>query len=713
MYRFTTKLEPFARGFLSCESSDKGVKPAAGFLQAAKDAPLSIDLNSGLVSGFIMGATGFYYGNGVFMDQREMEKLIEEHPEDREDLLYIAENLKPYLAHCTPESFFTEEQTKAREDGACWGGVWMGHAVPNYIDICNYGTVYFKEKSKKYRALNPQSKELYDGIDLIIEAIETLAGRYYELACQYESTPEIEAIKETFKNKLKTPCKDFAQASIAFVMLFSLEKPDSPGHFDQYMYPFWKVTQREVARKYLNSVWQFFKDTRTWNLCISGSDENRNDLSNDLTYEILELVKTYKYETPNLTMRCHRNTPEKLLKAAYEAICAGTGLPALYNDEAVCTALERLGIPPSDSHRYVMNGCNQIDIQGKSHMGLEDGEVNFAKALEYTLHNGYSTYTGNKIGPETGSPESFKTFEEFYKAFLKQLDNITRLSTVLSNTLQEMYAREAPNPYRSMLIEGCMEKGLDYKNHGPVYGHGQILAEAIADTADSLAAIKKYVYEEKRFTLSELVKALENNFEGYEKMRQTLKNCPYKFGNDIEYIDSIAKDMVDHFNTYLLTLETWRGGKYSGGCSPFVRAPEHASRIGAQANGRKKEELLLADSIGASPGCDTNGPTALMKSCLKFDHTLPGSGFILNLKFNKSIFRSPKGEEIFLNLCKTYFENKGQMLTFTVVSEEDLKDAQVHPENHEDLIVRVGGYSDRFVAISKDLQDNVIARTSL
>lgn len=515
MYRFTTKLEPFARGFLSCESSDKGVKTAAGFLQAAKEAPLKIDMNSGLVSGFIMGATGFSYGDGVFMLDSEMDKLIKDNPEDKKDLLYIKENMLPFLAHRNLESFLSKEQRFVRGDGWGWGGSWMGHAVPNYIDICNYGTEYFKEKSKKYRALNPQSKDLYDSIDLIIEAIETLAGRYYELACQYESTPETETIKETFKNKLKTPCKDFAQAAIVFVMLFSLEKPDSPGHFDQYMYPFWKVAKKETARKYLNSVWQFFKATRTWNLCISGSDENWNDLTNDLTYEILELVKTYKYETPNLTMRCHRNTPEKLLKAAYKAVCAGTGLPALYNDEAVCPALERLGIPPSDSHRYVMNGCNQIDIQGKSHMGLEDGEVVMAKALEYTLFNGYSPYTGKVTGLCTGDPCAYKNFDEFYGAFLKQPDNITLYSTSLSNTLQEMYAKEAPNPYRSMLIEGCMEKGSDYKNRGPVYGHGQILAEAVADTADSLAAIKKYVYEEKRFTVAQMVDALKNNFAGW------------------------------------------------------------------------------------------------------------------------------------------------------------------------------------------------------
>lgn len=190
------------------------------------------------------------------------------------------------------------------------------------------------------------------------------------------------------------PCHDFVQASIVFVWIFSFDGIELPGYFDQYMYDFWKVTEPAIRREYLEAVWQFFHNTRSWNLCIGGSDENWNDLSNDLTYEILDVTAKYKYQTPNLTMRCHRNTPEKLLRAAYKAIATGCGMPTLYNDEVVCPALESLGIPPCDSHLYVMNGCNQIDIQGKSHMGLEDGEVLIAKAVEFVLFNGLSSKTG-------------------------------------------------------------------------------------------------------------------------------------------------------------------------------------------------------------------------------------------------------------------------------------------------------------------------------
>ena len=714
MYNFKTELLPFLRGYLNSESDYKGKRIADGFLLAAKEGDFKIDLEIGLVN---CRYEGFEFGTGV--DAPNYNELIKLYPEDREDIEYIKEHLHPHLKHQKPFILYNEKQKNADEEGLVWGGTWMGHAVPSVADLCLYGTAPFREKIAKYRKINQGKDAFYDSLDTTLDAIEALGERIRSIAeemlktaVDFEHLEKLKRIYNTFNHAPKKPCRDFAEACIVYIAYFSFDGIDSPGHFDQYMYSFFEKTEPSLRREYLEAVWKFFQKTRTWNVCISGSDENWNDLTNDLTYEILDMVKTFKYETPNLTMRCHRNTPEKLLKAAYQAISSGTGVPAIYNDEVVCPALERFGIPASDSHRYVMNGCNQIDIQGKSHMGLEDGEVVIAKALDLTLHNGISGMTGMDLGLHTGNPEDFKTYEEFYSAFIKQLEYSIDMSVELSNIAQELYSHEAQNPFRSLFIEGCIEKGLDYKAGGPTYGHGQILAEAIADTADSLAAIKKYVYEENRFTIKELLIALDKNFEGYEEIYHLLKFSELKFGNDIDYVDLIAADFVNHFNTYLRTKRTFRGGYYSGGCSPFTRAPIHASHIPALPNGKKRDDLLIADSIGSTPGFDKNGPTALLNSCLKFDHTLAGSGFILNLKFDKEFFLSSHGEEVFIALLKSYFDRKGQMLTFTIVSEEDLLDAQKHPENHENLIVRVGGYSDRFIRLSKELQENVIARTS-
>jgi formate C-acetyltransferase len=357
-----------------------------------------------------------------------------------------------------------------------------------------------------------------------------------------------------------------------------------------------------------------------------------------------------------------------------------------------------------------MNGCNQIDIFGKSHMGLEDGEVVFTKCLEFALHNGVNDMTNEKISIETGDPTTFTTYEQFEKAFLDQLDYVTYNSCSSANRWQQMRAVFEPHPLRSCLIEGCLEKGKDYRNGGPLYNHGQILAEGIADTGDSLYAIKKLIFDEKKYTFDELINALKSNFVGYEKLHHDFKNCE-KFGNDIEEVDKITAKILNHFLTTLKRHNTYRGGIYTGGCSTFNRAAGYGSKTAALPNGKLKGEPLLADSIAATPGRDVNGPTAHIKSVLKFKHTDACSGFVFQNKFEKKLFSSEKGKESFIALAKTYFACGGQQYTVTVVSRDDLLQAKDHPENHRNLIVRVGGYSDYFVNLNAELQDNVIKRT--
>lgn len=720
MRQFHTTLEPFGRAFLSCESDSKMKRMAAGLMGAARELPLRFDLEKGFVySGFEGQGTGMGYASSVYCYPETLDRLAAVHPEDRDDLCYIKEQMTPWVKHQDLNRyFFTERQKALLGERHLWGGVWMGHAVPELAGIAKNGTRYYRELSREYRKRNGGPEDFYDSIEMTMDALDLFGERIRREAEELlrenggeEERERLTVIRDTFTHAPVRPCRDFAQACIVLIWISSLDGVDSPGHFDQYMYDFWKVTPAQVRRGYLEAVWQYWHDTRTWNVCISGSDEHWNDLTNDLTYEILDVTSKYRYQTPNLTMRCHRNTPEKLMHAAYRAIATGCGMPTLYNDEAVCPALEKLGIPPCDSHRYVMNGCNQIDIQGKSHMGLEDGEVLIAKAVEFVLYNGISGKTGADLGVHTGDPVRFQSFEEFYDAFYKQLDYMTDMAADISNTSQRAYAKEAPNPLRSALIEGCIERGRDYKDGGPLYGHGQILAEGAADAIDSLAAVKKYIYEEKRYTMQELVDALTADFEGYEEMYHTLKNSEWKFGNDIPYVDSIAGEVINHFNARLMGIRTVRGGYFSGGCSPFNRAADYGAVLGALPNGKKSTECLLADSIGATPGCDVNGPTALLNSCLSFDHTLAGSGFILNLKFDRDMFCSAQGEEAFLALWRSYFERRGQQLSVSVVSAQELLDAKKHPQDHRDLIVRVGGYSDYFVDLSGELQDNVIART--
>lgn len=716
---FTIQDEPFARYFLNCRETDLELRTAWGLYGAAKEMPIQIDPETGFPDACVFNMNiGITFGTGIYCNTPGLEIFAERNPGRKaEEYRFLNEKMLPYAVVPRIQDTFTEEEKKLTENKSAWGGTWAGHAVPDLIGIAKDGTDAYREKIAKYAQLNPDKTDFYKAMNVTLDAFDILSKRFSMLAedmaknAEGKSKQRLNRTAKCFKNATKKPARDFYEATIVYLMIFTLDGIDSPGHFDQYMLDFYRKTETEDRLEILSDLWEFFHDRRVWNLCISGSDENGNDLTNELSYDILDMVIKTKYNTPNLTMRCHKGTPRKLLEKAAEALATGAGIPALYNDEVVCPALEAIGIPPHDSHLYVMNGCNQIDIQGKSHMGLEDGEVNIAKALEYTLHNGRCSVFNEIRSIQSGNPETFATFDEFYDAFLKQMYHLAKKSCELSNKGQKLLAENSRQPIRSLTIEGCLEKGLDYKNGGPLYGHGQILVEGIADAVDSLAAVKKFVYDEKKISMHDLVAALEADYEGYEYLFILLKNSEEKFGNDIDEVDTIASDVIDKLFTYLQTIPTVRGGFFGGGCSPYNRAAENGRLTGALPNGRKRRELLFADSIGAEPGKDKTGPTAALNSCLKYNQKKATSGFVLNIKFDKKMFAAKKGQEAFLDLVKTYFENGGQQISVNVLSREELLDAKIHPENHQNLIVRVGGYSDYFNNLSPGLQDNIIQRT--
>ncbi len=715
MYNFKIKDEPFAVGYINSGSESIYISTGSGYLEAAKNVKIVFDSDTGFAN-FDFGnmACGSSFSNGQTANFGLLEKKAVDHPELAEDYRYIIEKMKRVDLGEHIWSSFTKNELDINWSLSGWGGIWGGHAVPDLIDFARLGTDRIREKIYHYREANHHKSDFYDGLLLTLDAIDLLGEKILSAAKkEYDETEnsKLKKVIKAFECSPRNPARTFADAVCVYVMIFTLDGIDSPGHLDQYMIDFWNASDYLESQEALEDLWVFFHKTRTWNLCISGSDENWNDLSNELTYKILEVARKFKFHTPNLTMRCHRNTPESLWNAAIETIACGIGMPVLYNDEVVCPALERLGIPPVDSHRYVMNGCNQIDIQGKSHMGLEDGEINLGLALSYALCGGFNIMQNKQIGAVTLPAEELDTFEKFYDTVKKQIVYLIDAVCSMSNKDQRVRALYSANPIRSMTIEGCIEKGLDYKNKGPLYGHGQVLMEGVPDCIDSIANIKKYVYEDKKYTLSQVRDAIMADFEGYEDMYLTFKNSKLKFGNDEPYVDSIAADIIDFCNSYLMTVKTERGGYYSGGCSPFDRAANNGLAAGALPNGKRKGEHLYGDSIGATPGRDKKGPTALLNSCLSFDHTLAGSGFILNLKFDKSLFNSTAGKAAFSALGKTYFARGGQQLSVTVVSKEELLDALEHPEKHRDLIVRVGGFSAYFVDLSRELQENIIERT--
>ncbi len=721
--KFDIPFDPVTIAFFSDEELEYGERAGLGIIGLAEccDITFGNQIFAEAVNYTPYGGSGHGASCGTMLNPEYSQQMAELHPKYEKEFLAYEKKIKTFLAAAHGD-VTAQAHKLLSSGGAEWGGDWGGHANPDFGRIVNMGTEGIRALINEYKARNSDDCDwFYRGLEYALDAIDILGDRFLALAKkEYEEcTDELKkkryaAAIKAFEVVPRKPAYDFESAAQAFWLIYSFESScDSPGRFDQYMYRTYMASSEEMRADVLDRLWELFRENRAWNLCLAGSDENWNDQANELSYDILKLAAKKKYNTPNLTLRVHRNTPEKLWDAIIDTMCSGIGMPVLYNDEIVCPSLEKIGIPPCDSHCYCMNGCNQIDIFGKSHMGLEDGEVNFGRCLEYALFNGQNPmrdYRQESI--ETGDALAFEAYEDFENAVLQQLDYVTYTACQASNAYQHQRGLYEPRPLRSCLIEGCIERGRDYRNGGPLYGHGQILAEAVADTGDSMYAVKKLVYDEKKYTMAQLLEALKANFAGYEELHHDFMSCD-KFGNDKDGVDDITAKITNRYLTVLKRNRTYRGGVFTGGCSPYNRAAGYGKGLGALPNGKLRGAPLIADCIGAVPGQDTNGPTALIKSVLKYNHIDTGSGFVFQTKFEKKMIDSPKGRAALKTLAKVYCNGGGQQFTATVIDPQELLDAQINPEAHGNLIVRVGGYSDRFVNLKKDLQDNVIARTFL
>lgn len=718
------ELEPFADGFMNADVSDisaeyeREYRIACGFKKFCEKREISIDPQDWFVGPDCRyDDIGVFYsrGSGVHVRDKAIDEKKEKYPELADELEELRTELRKIDVGWLRHESMTELQRSLDENRCCWG-TGGGHANPDYEMLLRVGTNGIRERIELFKSVHIEKKDFYLSLETALSAIEVIAQRYKKLAEEMLETASeedaviLKRISSAFENIPQNQPRNFFEACQFFWLAYSFIENDSPGLFDYALGRYYENDDPDDRYECLKKLWQLFYRVRAWNLCVGGSDEFWNDKTCTLTYDVLRVAREFRYTTPNITMRFHRNSPEAAWRAAAETIATGIGMPAIYNDECVCTALEALGIPASDSHLYCMNGCNQIDIFGKSHMGLEDGEICLSKALEFALYNGVCGKSGLKLGLETGEAENFKTFDELMAAYKKQAEYLLDNAIDVSLKTQRIFAKEGPSPWHSLVIQGCIEKGADYKNRGPYYGHGQILTEGLPDAADSLAAVKHYVFDEKKYTMAQLIEALRNDYNGFDKLYKDFKSY-HKFGNDIDDVDEIYAEITDHIYRYAQTKETFRGGVYGMGCSTFERAARYGRSLGALPNGKRYDEDTLADSIGAVPGCDENGPTALLNSVLKVNQYLATSGNVLQMKFPKNQFNTETGINTFIALAKTYFRMGGQTLQVNVLSAEELRDAYKNPEKHKNLIVRVGGFSDYFVNLERGLQENIIKRT--
>ncbi|MFW9831746.1 MAG: pyruvate formate lyase family protein, partial [Candidatus Thorarchaeota archaeon] len=412
---------------------------------------------------------------------------------------------------------------------------------------------------------------------------------------------------------------------------------------------------------------------------------------------------------PSLCIQLSKKNPPKFLQRALRVVKAGFGQPSIFNTEIIIEEFLRAGKSLVDARTGGPSGCVTISAFGKESCILT-GYCNWPKILELTLNNGINPKTGNQVGPQTGDSSIFSTFDSLIEAYNRQLEYFINLKIQGNNIIERFYADFMPAPFLSLLIDDCIQNGKDYHAGGPRYNSSYIQGVGLGTLSDSLAAIQFHVYDSKTVSLPDVVKALNTNFEGAEELRQRLITEAPKFGNDDDYVDALASKAFELYFTLIDGHPNTKGGEYRVNLLPTTVHIYFGRITGATPNGRKAGSPL-SDGISPTQGADTCGPTAVIQSAAKIDHVKTG-GTLLNQKLLPKLLDSNTGIEKLSALIRTYFRFGGHHIQFNVIDVDTLKDAQRHPELYRDLIVRVAGYSDYFVDIGKELQDEIIARTT-
>jgi pyruvate formate-lyase/glycerol dehydratase family glycyl radical enzyme len=714
--------DSFSAGYLACPSQHHVVRLAWALRDAWAAVAPDIRAGDRLVGRVHpdRGVGGYRYGSGVFCNADAAQQLVGSHPEWAEHL----DALVSFWREWEPGGrlHLPDDEPSMAGENVYWAG-WGGHAVLGFDQVLAEGTEGIRRTVCRQQEgeTDPDKAAFREALLVVCDGIEIFARNYARatrrLAQQEQDgarAAELRDIAERCERVPRRGARTFPEALQSFWFVHLLDGTDSPGRFDQYMLPFYQADiaagrlAGEEAQQWLDHLWARFNEHRSWNLCVGGVRSDGSDAANALTYMALEATRRSQQVAPNLSLRLHSGSSPELWRRAVEVIATGVGMPALYNDDVLIPALMRYGIPEEEARGYALNGCSQVDIQGQSHMGLEDGEMSLLKCLELALHDGSDTISGRQLGPNTGDARCFTTFGQLWQAYTTQVEFFTGRMVAAANAYQQAFAETSPNLLRSLFVKDCVEKGVDFKAGGARHNHGQILTQGIANTADSLAAIRKAVFEEGWVSMGDLVDALDGDFPD-ESFRQMLIRRAPKYGNDDDEVDGLAADVIDHFYRHLNGHHTWRGGAYGGGSIVYVRAASFGANVGATPDGRPAG-TILADSVGPSQGRDLQGPTAMFLSVAKVPQDLAQSAYVLNVKLTPEIVG--EDPEAVIALIQAYFQQGGQQVQVNVVDQEVLLRAREDPEQHQNLVVRVGGYSDYFVQLPDALQEDVIARTT-
>ncbi len=693
-------------------------------------------------------------------DQRDLEPY-----QITEDTKEKLRSIKDYWFDSTlcdrSLSLFPEEVTKAREvnvfDVANYLTGGIGHFTCNYDKVISRGFESIKEeiidrkKNLSKADVDYADKEIfYDACLIEIDAMEIFANRYAdkleELAAVEEDAQrkwELETMVQNCRNVPMKPAQNFWEALQSFwfvqvaIQIESNGHSISPGRFDQYMYPYFKkdidngeLSMRD-AQELIDSVWvklaetEKIKDAGTTK-CFSGACKSQNlqaggvtkdgqDATNELSYMILNAMGRTKQPEPAMSVRMSVKNPDSLWEKAIEVNKLGIGMPAFYNDEVTIEMLLNRGVKLEDARDFSIVGCVEPDVPGKTYAWHDSGFFNLLRCLELAINDGYPMGPQYKeygrVGVATGTLRDMKSIEEVKAAYKKQVEYFADLIVLANNIEEKVHKEMSPVMLPSMLIDPCIETGIEVSHGGAEYNFTGPQGIGIANVADSLAAIDTLVFKDKVVTGGELLDAMLADWNGYEVLQKRAENCPH-FGNDDDYVDDFG-----YFGaiTYCKAIENrpnTRGGVFQPGLYPVSANIPFGETTWASADGRKAG-VAIADGISPVHGRDVNGPTAGLKSVSKIDHVIASNGTLLNQKYHPNTLKGKEGDKKFMDAMKVYFDNGGFHNQINVVSADTLRDAQVHPEKYKSLVVRVAGYSAYFTRLGPALQNDIIERTEL
>ncbi len=761
-----------ARIWTESHKKTEGMAVAIRRARAFKDTCEQIDVN--IYEGeLVVGATGEFRKCGILTPEfswtwvdKEMDnfdkRVQDPYVMTDEQRDYVRKNIFPYwkgksleeafLAQISPETAKVAVDTGFVDNDSKWRQA-VGEITPDYQDVLfkkGFGGIIkeAKEHLSKLSVTNPEDLkkiDFYKSVILTSEGIIILANRYSAKAKEMAAVEtdarrkeELLKIADICSRIPENPPATFYEATqfLWFTQLGGIlsENPLAlnVGRFDQFMYPYYKsdiekgIMNKEQIQELIESLWlklsewvwtisantaEFFAGYNQFqNLTVGGKTREGKDATNELSYMALKATEEVKTHQPGLSVRIHQDCPPEFLDAVTYLVSKGTGFPAIHSDSAGYQMLINAGYEPEDARDWNNCGCVVPHFR-KTGEWTSAVNINFTAALEFALNQGKSRLTGEKIGLEEKNPSGFKSYEEVEEAFYKQFSYLIEQSIIVSLAAQRLHKEMVPRPFLSSCIEQCMTDGVDLVDAGAKYNLGPVLTGiGLAVSSNSLAVIRKLVFEDKVTDMETLIKALDANWEGYEELRQLAISVP-KYGNDVDYVDDIAIKMANFYYKEGHKYKDINGNNFNTAFMGISNYLPTGKVVGATPCGRKAKEPL---SEGVSPfaGSDTSTPLAAMRSAAKLNQDVHSGGTLLNLRLNEDLVNTKRGQSNLGSMIQTFFSLGAFHVQFNTISTETLRKAQANPENYKDLLVRVAGYSTQFVNLSRSMQDAIIARTA-